>query len=68
LDLAEALEDRKNLPFYLWLSRKYPESLLRQILGEVKEIPLEKIHKSRAALFNYLLTKYARRAFKNPGD
>ena len=33
--------------------------LLRQTLGEVMEIPQERIKKSRAALFNHLIQKYA---------
>jgi len=59
LDLAEALDDRKSLPVYLSYARKYPEHLLRRILGNVKEIPISKIRKSRAALFNFLIKKHA---------
>jgi len=59
LDLANALNDYQGLPLYLSYAKKYPESLLRQVLGEVKEIPLEKIKKSRGALFNHLVRKYA---------
>jgi len=58
-DLAEALDDRRSLPVYLSYARKYPESFLRNILGNVKEIPISKIKKSRAALFNFLIKKYA---------
>jgi biotin operon repressor len=58
-DLASALNDRKSLPVYLSYARRYPESLLRRILGEVKEIPDRDIKKSRAALFSYLIKKYA---------
>lgn len=58
LDLAEGLSDRANLGFYLSVCRKYPEGLLRKIYSQVKEIPSEKIRKSRGALFNYLLQNY----------
>ncbi len=58
-DLAEALNDTKNLPLYLSYCNKYPEQLLRRVLGEVKELPQEKIRKSKGALFNYLVQKYA---------
>lgn len=68
LDLAEALHDSKGLPFYLSLTKKYPESLLRQILGEVKEVLPEKIKKSRGALFNYLIQRYAQKASHNISD
>jgi biotin operon repressor len=58
-DLASALNDMKSLSIYLFYARRYPESLLRRILGEVKEIPDGDIKKSRAALFSYLIKKYA---------
>ena len=59
LDLADALNDHKALALYLSYARRFPESLLRRALGEAKEIPIEQIKKSRAALFNYLIQKYA---------
>jgi len=59
LDVAKALNDHKGLPLYLSYCKRYPESLIRKTLGEVKEIPFEKIKKSQGALFNYLIQKYA---------
>ena len=59
LDVADELNDRKNLSLYLHYARCYPESLLRRVLGEVKETPFERIKKSKAALFCYLVKKYA---------
>jgi len=58
-DLAEGLNDQKNLPLYIYYAKKYPESFLRRILGVVKEIPDDKIKKSRGALFSYLIKKHA---------
>jgi len=58
-DLARELNDYGNLPLYLYYCRKYPESLIRRVLGEVKEARPERIKKSKAALFNYLVKKYA---------
>jgi len=58
-DLAEELNDEKSLPIYLYYCKKYPESLVRKTLGKVKETPHEKIKKNKAALFNYLIKKYA---------
>ena len=57
-DLSQALNDRNGLALYLSYSKRFPESLLRQTLGEVMEIPQEMIKKSRAALFNYLISKH----------
>ncbi len=68
LDLADALNDHKGLALYLSYARKYPEHLLRRTLGEVKEIPEERIRKSRAALFNHLVQQHAKKATKNHRD
>jgi len=57
-DLAAGLDDEVNLRFYFSVCRKYPEEFLRKIYGQVKEIPLNKIKKSRGALFNYLIQKH----------
>ncbi len=57
-DLAAGLGDEANLRFYFSVCRKYPEELLRKTYGQVKEIPLAKIKKSRGALFNYLIQKH----------
>lgn len=65
LDIAKGLNDIKALPLYLSYAKKYPESLLRKILGEIKEIPIEKIKKSRGALFNHLIKKYGQQVSKN---
>lgn len=65
MDLAEGLNDRANLGFYLSVCRKYPESFLRKIYSEVKEIPLRRIKKSKGALFNYLVQKYDKRGEDN---
>jgi hypothetical protein len=68
LELAEALNDQNGLALYLSYTKKYPESFLRRILGVVKKIPNEKIKKSRGALFNHLIQKYAQQTPQNPGD
>jgi len=65
MDIATALGDHKNLALYISYSRKYPIWLLRKVLGEVKEIPSERIKKSRGALFNYLVQKYAKEDSQN---
>jgi hypothetical protein len=68
LDIAEALDDYNGLPLYLFYAKKYPEHLLRRVLGEVKEIPAEKIKKSRGALFNHLIKRYVQKANHNFGN
>lgn len=68
LDLATGLDDIKGLPLYISYVRKYPEHLLRRILGVVKEIPSEKVKRSRGALFNYLVQKHGHQNKNNPRD
>lgn len=67
-DLAEALNDRQTLSIYLLYAKRYPENLLRKILGQVMEIPDQQIKKSRAALFHYLIQKYAPKPTKDFRD
>jgi hypothetical protein len=67
-DIAKELNDLKSLSIYLSYAQKYPEGLLMHFLGEIKELPLKKIKKSRAALFNYLVKKYAKKVSKNNGN
>jgi len=49
-------------------TREEPESLLRKLLAEVKDMSLNKIKKGRAALFNYPVKKYAQKTSKNHRD
>jgi hypothetical protein len=66
-DLAKALEDFPGFPLYLTLARKYPESILRETLGRVKEIPEDKIKTSRGALFNFLIHQNANQSENGSG-
>ena len=61
-DLAEFLNDHDNVSLYYSYAKKYPEPFLRQVLGEVMDIPDEKIRKSRKALFSYLIRKHVQEA------
>jgi biotin operon repressor len=63
VELARDLDDDQGLPFYISLVKKYPESFLREILGQVKEIPQAKIKKSRGALFNNLVQRNGGKPF-----
>ena len=59
-DLARALHDLPGFPLYLSYARKYPESLLRETVGRVSEVPPSKIKTSRGALFNFLIQQHAK--------
>jgi hypothetical protein len=60
-ELAERLGDPKGLPFYLKIVRRYSETFIRSMLGRVLEYPPERIHKSRGALFNWLIRHHGER-------
>jgi len=60
LEIAESLNDRKNLGLYLSYIKRYPEAVIWKAYGEVKEKPFGKIKKSKGALFTYLVQKYAK--------
>lgn len=54
IELAEKLKNKKDLGYYLMLSHKLPESIIRRILGIVMETPKENIRKTYAHLFSFL--------------
>jgi hypothetical protein len=67
-DLAESLKDPKGVSRYLSYAKRFSESFLRGILGNVMEIPDEKIRKSRAALFNHIINKNISKHAKDNED
>jgi hypothetical protein len=66
-DLAKALDDSAGIRLYRSYCRKYPEWLLRKVLGEVMEVPIEQLRKGRGALFNHLVQQYAQNTAEDPG-
>jgi hypothetical protein len=67
-DLAMALNDPAGIRFYRFCARRYPEAQLRRILAGVMEIPPERIRRSRAALFNFLIQKHAPKSTRHHRD
>jgi DNA-binding transcriptional MocR family regulator len=67
-DLATALNEPDELPFYLSFAQTYPESFLRETLSRVNQTPRHRIKKSRAALFTYLVRRYGNGANQNLSD
>jgi DNA-binding MarR family transcriptional regulator len=57
-DIAETLNDQRNIKRYFSYACIYPEIVLRELLSQVKQIPSHSIKKSRAALFAYLVKHY----------
>ena len=54
--LADALEDRKSLAFYLTCAQKYPKEFLMATLTHVLTLPSHSIRTTRARLFTKLVT------------
>jgi hypothetical protein len=55
--LADALEDRKSLAFYLSCAKKYPKEYLLATLTHVVTLPDHSIRTTRARLFTNIITK-----------
>lgn len=55
--LADALEDRKSLAFYLTCAKKYPKDYLLSTLNHVCTLPSRSIRTTRARLFTNIDTK-----------
>jgi len=66
-ELVRSLNDAGGIKLYRSYAAKYPEWLLRKVLGEVEAMPLARITKSRGALFNYLVQHYENGATQNSG-
>jgi hypothetical protein len=57
-DIAEGLNDTKNIRYYFSVALDHSERYLCDIYRKVRETPEHKIKKSRGALFTYLVRKY----------
>ena len=55
-ELANALDDRKSLSFYLSCAKKYPQEYLLSTLTHVCTLPNHSIRTTRARLFTNIVT------------
>lgn len=55
LYVAQALDDFKNLPFYLSCTKSFPEEHIRKALRAVRKEAILKIKNRRGAFFKYLM-------------
>ncbi len=60
LEIARTFQEETHLPKYLHLCATYDLDIVKRVFFEVQRIPKEKIKKSKAALFTYLVKKYAK--------
>ena len=59
-EICRAFKDEKNRPLYLSYVRKYPLEVIKRAFDEARRLPPNKIRKTRGALFNYLVKRYAK--------
>lgn len=64
-ELAQVLDDHDSLPFYQGLIERFSEHTLKETLKRVLAVPENKIRKSRAAYFNYLMQQSTRMRYDN---
>jgi hypothetical protein len=55
LYVAQALDDVKNLPFYLSCTKSFPEQHIRKALKAVRKEAIVKIKNRRGTFFKYLM-------------
>lgn len=59
-EIAEKLNDKDAYSLYLSYTQEHSEETLRRCLERVLSIPIEKIKRTRGALFTYLITQHAK--------
>lgn len=59
LDICQALNDQDNLPLYLSYVRTYPPKIIQRAFRAARDLPANKVKKTRGALFTYLVKLYA---------
>ncbi len=59
-EICNAFKDEKNSLLYLSYVRKYPLEVIKRAFDEAVRMPPHKIKKTRGALFNYLVRRYAK--------
>lgn len=67
LHIAESFRDLERLRSYVICCRKYPPAVIDRAFNEAQSFPQAQIRKSRAAIFFYLVKRYAHQAPYNSG-
>lgn len=63
-EIADALDDEKNKKLFVKFCEEYTHESLIELMRQVKNIPDEKIRKSKGALFTFLVKQDAKRKNK----
>jgi hypothetical protein len=67
-DIARAFSEAEHLHRYKICCSKYPRWVIERAFKAAQTFPSERIKKSRAAIFFYLVKQYAHKSPYNPGD
>lgn len=59
-EIANTLNDQKSITIHLSFVKRYKPEFLKEILLRVMSIPDNKIRRSRAALYTYLVNEHGR--------
>ena len=66
--IAQGLGEEDYVAIFPSLVLHYPEQVIQRAYEEALAIPVEKVRKSRGAIFNYLVKKYARQHQQDEKD
>jgi|WetSurMetagenome_2_1015567.scaffolds.fasta_scaffold01024_11 hypothetical protein len=64
--VAQALDDVKNLPFYLSCAKSFPENSIRKALKAVRSEAIQSIRNRRGSFFKYLMQIHAEKTNNRP--
>ena len=59
VQIATEFSDLTHLPVYVAFCRRYPQEVIKKAFETTQKYPIEKIKKSKGALFIYLVKFYA---------
>lgn len=65
--IAETFNDVDQIKLYTNYCKKYPLMLIQRAFAEAKSFPEERIKKSRAAIFFYLIKTYVHQTNQDTG-
>jgi hypothetical protein len=66
--IANAFQDRDQLPMYVRYCTKYPPAVIERAFADARSVPEAQIRKSRAAIFFFLVKTYAHQSPDHPRD
>lgn len=59
MEIASKFQEEHRIELYRYMIHKHDDFIVRRAFEEASKVPVDKIKKSKSALFFYLLNKYA---------